>query len=233
MATGYSKRWQVTCKGCQAKISQDNALCDGCRRPLFAVNLSGQAMIGCSKCGKNFPKIVCGRCKTDNVSGVATIKSGGGLLSKVGYATVGLLILGALMPKEPREKTSTTLIAPQEIAMVEASATPTVEKAKPLKLSVTEITQRTESNELRFREEVKKAGGVSFTGKVIKIDAGMFFSGPHLNIATNNQFLPMSAFLKSEFKDRATQLDPGDKVELICQNPTSLVGTALYDCVLK
>ena len=247
MGIGFKKRWVLACSTCSAKISSENTVCNKCRRPLLAVSVSGKTLIGCARCGTNFANVTCGTCKTQNSSEAAELKSASSFLSKVAYTFVGLVLLGAVLPrsnKNDRSNTSppstvqetATLVSPAPTQQADSASMqrPAVApKAKTLRLSVAEIVRRTESNELRFRDDVKKAGGLAFSGKVTKIEAGMLWSGPTLQIATSNEFLPITAVLKSDQKDRAIKLDAGERVELVCQNPTSLMGVALYDCELR
>jgi hypothetical protein len=139
------------------------------------------------------------------------------------YAFAGLFLIGLLVPKQETGG----------VASYVATSEPAKPPADPIKMTVAEIVQAVENNELRIREQAKAAGGIAFTGRVVGVEEGMLGSGVVVKIRSTNQFMPMHAYMQSSERRRAVDLNSGEQVSLVCQRPTKMMGAVLYECLFR
>jgi hypothetical protein len=139
------------------------------------------------------------------------------------YVFAGLFLVGLLAPKQETGQVSSFVATPD----------PPKPPANPMKMTVGEIVQAVENNELRIREQAKAAGGIAFTGRVVGVEEGMLGSGVVVKIRSTNQFLPLHAYMQSSERRRAVDLNAGEQVSMVCQRPTKLMGAVLYDCLFR
>ena len=71
------------------------------------------------------------------------------------------------------------------------------------------------------------------SGKVTGVDLDLS-DEPVVHLATDNEFMPASAYLIDEDKGKATRFDKGTNVKLLCQSVTEVMSMPqLKECTVK
>lgn len=103
---------------------------------------------------------------------------------------------------------------------------------EPLKVSAVQLARAYDSNEARAQQAYGDQQ-LLVTGTVAGVDLDLT-DDPVVQLATDNEFMPASAYLVNEDKPRASDLDKGQKVVLLCQSVSEVMSMPqLKDCAIK
>jgi hypothetical protein len=92
---------------------------------------------------------------------------------------------------------------------------------EPLKVSAVQLARAYDSNEARAQQAYGDQQ-LLVTGTVAGVDLDLT-DDPVVQLATDNEFMPASAYLVNEDKPRASDLDKGQKVVLLCQSVSEVM----------
>jgi len=144
-------------------------------------------------------------------------------------AVVGLFIVLAAIGSQV-EQTNTAVDAPQAGAGSAASDNPATPPAElPIAVTATELFQAYDNNEASAQGYFGSRK-LLVSGTVDKVTLD-FMDDPVVGLRTPNQFMSAQAALADDAKSEAGNLNPGDKVKLLCADISEVAGIPmLKDC---
>jgi len=106
-------------------------------------------------------------------------------------------------------------------------------KANPLRMSVAELEDAVDTNEINLQNRVNAAGGVIVTGRVVSVQSR--WSKPVVLLKGQDSLIghhssSVSVHLESRDNDRAANLKREELVSVLCKTTKKMSRAALYDC---
>lgn len=154
-------------------------------------------------------------------------QSGVGRIFGIGcLAVIGIFILLTIIGSQVEKTGGSKSIAPNDTS-------PGVVAGSDAKaVSAVELARAYDANEARAQGTYGDQP-LRVTGELAGVDLDMT-DDPVLHLATDNEFMPASAYLIDRDKQRASDLDKGRKITLLCQSVSEVMSMPqLKDCAIE
>lgn len=140
---------------------------------------------------------------------------------------IGLLVLLAGIGSQLETQNSSAAVAPSEPGTA-AEGGPTSQQSA-LKVTAVQLARAYSSNEARAQQAYGEQP-LLVEGTVSGVDLDLT-DEPVVQLATDNEFMPASAHLTEDSKSKASGLNKGQSVELLCENVSEVMSMPqLKDC---
>ncbi|KWE66098.1 hypothetical protein WL77_14975 [Burkholderia ubonensis] len=151
------------------------------------------------------------------------------LLKIVLGGVLALIIIGVIFGKKPAPGTSSTSNPVTETSTTSSSETESKKPVEKVNVTASALFVAYEKNEVAADQKYKgKALSVSGTVQSIDKDA---FDEIVVQLRTNNEFMPVHAYLSKEKEALAASLEKGQKVTWTCEGGGRIIGSpVLRDC---